>query len=101
MSNYISASQQRLMLAVHTMAGNEASGIKSGELAQALNIQPAQATSLLANLQQFGWAEEHPRSHSAWRLTAKFSQMANTISLNLQTARQQLELDGQNYSRIV
>lgn len=98
--SYTSKPQQRLMNAINAMAGHEACGIKSGELAEAIGIQPAQATAVLDNLKTAGWAEGHPRNKDAWRLTAHFSQMANTIALNLQTARQHLELDGQNYSKL-
>ncbi|WP_102797340.1 MarR family transcriptional regulator [Bowmanella denitrificans] len=101
MNSYHSEPQQRLMKAVEALVGREASGLSTGEIARAIGQSASAVTRCLANLQANRWVEVHPRHPGRYRLTATFSQIANTINFNLTQAQQQMSLDVQNYSKLI
>ncbi|MEC4724544.1 hypothetical protein HWQ46_03150 [Shewanella sp. D64] len=97
-SQYISSHLQRAFKVIDIMVGHEVLGITPGTLAKLANTAPANITRLLDNLALANLAERLPNNPTRWRLTAKFAQYSNSISLNLNQAQLQLQQDQQNYS---
>ena len=99
-NKYYSAPQHRLAHFVMALVGHEATGLTCIDLARKAKASSAEVTKTLDNLEAVGWVEKHPSNAKAYRLTALFSQMANTIQIGLRAAVQQLEQDQQNYNKI-
>ena len=99
-NKYYSAPQHRLANFVMALVGHEAAGLTCFELAKKTKTSSTQVTRTIDNLEAIGWVEKHPSNDKAFRLTALFSQMANTIQIGLRTAVQQLEQDQTNYNKI-
>ena len=55
---YISASQQRVMDLIRTLAGNEIEGLAPSQIAAINACSPSEVTRDLANLKHRGWAEQ-------------------------------------------
>ena len=100
MNKYYSAPQHRLAHFVMALVGHEATGLTCFELAKNTKTSGTQVTRTMDNLEAIGWVEKHPSNDKAYRLTALFSNMANTIQLGLRAAVQQLDQDQQNYNKI-
>lgn len=99
-NKYYSAPQHRLADFVKALVGHEATGLTCFEIAKKAKASSTQVTMTLNNLEAIGWVEKHPSNDKAYRLTAMFSQMANTIQIGLRAAVQQLDQDQQNYNKI-
>lgn len=99
-NKYYSAPQHRLANFVMALVGHETTGLTSIDIAKKARASSAEATKTLDNLVALGWVEKHPCNTKAYRLTAIFSQIANTIQIGLRAAVQQLEQDQQNYNKI-
>jgi DNA-binding IclR family transcriptional regulator len=99
-NKYYSAPQHRLANFVMALVGHEATGLTCLEIAKKAKASSTQVTMTLNNLEAVGWVEKHPSNDKAYRLTAMFSQMANTIQIGLRAAVQQLDQDQQNYNKI-
>jgi DNA-binding IclR family transcriptional regulator len=98
---YFSGSQHRMGNVVMSLVGMEANGLTMAELAEKAKDSKSNILKTLPNLEAIGWVEKHPSNDKAYRLTAMFSQMANTIQIGLRTAVQQLEQDQTNYNKII
>lgn len=99
-TNYISEQVQRTLRIISVMVGHEVHGISPGDIARFAKTSPAMVTRVLANLEAQKFAEELPNNKNKWRLGKCFVQIANTVSLNLNQAQQQLQQDQHNYSRL-
>lgn len=97
---YKSDAMQRFANAIKVLAGYESHGLTSGDIAKKIEVSASQATAVIANLKQAGFAELCPWDDKRIRLTAEFSRMANTITFNLNQRYQQVQLDQQNYAGI-
>ncbi|GLX86342.1 hypothetical protein tloyanaT_25950 [Thalassotalea loyana] len=97
---YFSTSQNRLLKVMKALVGHEANGISHSDLAKATQCSASEITRTLDNLEFEGFVEKHPQSPNKYRLTARFSAIANTVSLNLRNATQQLEQDSLNYAKL-
>ncbi len=98
---YFSGSQHRMGNVVMSLVGAEANGLTMAELADKAKDSKSNVLKTLANLEAINWVEIHPSNAKAYRLTALFSQVANTIQFGLRAAVQQLEQDQQNYNKII
>lgn len=99
-SAYISDQVQRTLRVIRAMTGHEIHGMSPAEIAKLVNTNPVNVTRTLANLEAQKFVERLPKNDSRWRLSAAFVQIANTVSLNFNTAQQQLQQDQHNYSRV-
>ena len=99
-TSYISDQIQRTLRVMRLMAGKEISGISPTELSKLANISASNVTRVLANLEAQQFVERLPADNKRYRLAAAFVQIANTVSLNLNQAQQQLQQDQHNYSRV-
>jgi len=97
---YYSGSQHRMSKLVESLVGVEANGLTLADLAEKSDESKSNVLKTLANLEAINWVEKHPSNDKAYRLTALFSKMANTIQIGLRAAVQQLEQDQQNYNKI-
>ncbi|NRA56268.1 MAG: Rrf2 family transcriptional regulator [Gammaproteobacteria bacterium] len=97
-SQYLSDQVQRTLNVMFVMAGHEAQGISPSELAKLVGTSPANITRVLANLKHAQFVELLPSNNSRWRLAPKFVQIANTVTINIKQAMQQLDIDQRNYS---
>jgi DNA-binding IclR family transcriptional regulator len=97
---YYSGSQHRMSKLVMALVGAEANGLTMADLAEKSDESKSNVLKTLANLEAINWVEKHPTNDKAYRLTALFSQMANTIQIGLRAAVQQLDQDQQNYNKI-
>jgi len=97
---YYSSSQHRLSKVVMSLVGAEANGLTMADIAIKAEDSKSGVIKTLANLEAINWVEKHPTNDKAYRLTALFSQIANTIQIGLNTAVQQLKQDQQNYNNI-
>jgi DNA-binding IclR family transcriptional regulator len=85
---------------VKSLVGAEANGLTMAEIAENSTDGKSNVLKTLANLEAVNWVEVHPSNAKAYRLTALFSSMANTIQFGLRAAVQQLDQDQQNYNKI-
>ena len=83
-----------------SLVGAEANGLTMADIAEKSGESKSNVLKTLANLEAVNWVEKHPANDKAYRLTALFSQMANTIQIGLRSAVQQLEQDQTNYNKI-
>ena len=97
---YFSGSQHRMSIIVMSLIGSEANGLTMADIAEKSGESKSNVLKTLANLEAINWVEKHPTNDKAYRLTALFSQMANTIQIGLRSAVQQLEQDQTNYNKI-
>jgi len=97
---YFSGSQHRMSIIVMSLVGAEANGLTMADIAEKSGESKSNVLKTLANLEAINWVEKHPTNDKAYRLTALFSQMANTIQIGLRSAVQQLEQDQTNYNKI-
>ncbi|PCI62022.1 MAG: hypothetical protein COB35_04905 [Gammaproteobacteria bacterium] len=100
MSKYFSESQCRICKIVEALVGCEAEGLSTGEIASKISCARPVITKSIANLVHLHWVEKHPRNNDRWRLASKFSQFAQTITMGLQQANQQIQQDINNYNKI-
>ena len=98
---YFSGSQHRMANIVMSLVGAEANGLTMAEIAEKAKDGKSNVLKTLANLEAINWVEIHPSNTKAYRLTALFSQVANTIQFGLRAAVQQLDQDQQNYNNII
>lgn len=91
---------QRILSIVESMVGHEAKGVSTGAIASKTQQSKPNVSRALAELKTGGWVEPHPQDAGLYRLTHKFAQFSNTISMNLNHAMQQLSGDQQNYNKI-
>lgn len=96
---YDNASQQRILRALHVLAGNEFAGVAPGELARALDTNPSTATRDLHNLREVGFAEQIQET-GRWRLGPKVVQVAVAFTHELSRAESKLAEVKQRYSRM-
>jgi len=99
-NKYYSAPQQRVASFVMALVGHEATGLTSIDIAKAARASSAEATKTLDNLMACGWVEKHPTNSKTYRLSAMFSQIANTIQVGLRSAVLQLDQDQSNFNRL-
>ncbi|MEI8705191.1 MarR family transcriptional regulator [Pseudoalteromonas sp. B62] len=98
---YISSTMQRGLSAIKALSGYEADGLRPGELAKRLNITQSQATAVIKNLIQAGFAEHCPWDQNKVRLGPALITLANSAQLAITQRSQQLEQDRRNYGAIV
>lgn len=67
---YISDAQQRLLLLIETLSGNEMEGLAPGQIAKLNGCSPSQVTRDLSNLRHAHWAEQIGTT-GRWRLGTK------------------------------
>lgn len=99
-SQYISDQVQRTLRVISAMAGSEVQGISPKEIGKRANISASNVTRVLANLEAQQFAERLPSDKKRYRLAASLVQIANTVSINLTQAQQQLQQDQHNYTRL-
>lgn len=97
MSQYESASQQKLLSILTRLAGHEVGGLTPGEISQACGVAPASVTRYLANLQLAGLVEQMETKR--WRLGPKMVQIAIAHMHGLDRASAKLNETQQRYSR--
>lgn len=98
MSDYINASQQRLLKVVVLLAGNEFSGLAPSDLAKALSTNPSNITRDLANLKEAGIAEQMADT-GRWRLGPKLVQIALGFSDHMARSSARMSEIQQRYTR--
>lgn len=94
---YISDQVQRTLRIIRAMAGNEVSGISPTEIAKKTKTSASNVTRVLANLEAQRFVERLPGDNKRFRLAAAFVQIANTVTIGLTRAKQQLDGDIHNY----
>lgn len=90
--------QQRLLRLIRNLAGHEIDGLAPGEIAKLNECAPAQVTRDLANLKQFGWAEQIAAT-GRWRLGPQIVQIATRHMTALDRAQRRLDETANRYSR--
>ncbi|MDR0234140.1 MAG: hypothetical protein LBI31_04980 [Zoogloeaceae bacterium] len=95
--------QARLLATVEALAGNEVSGLRLKEVAEALGEAGGGrcvSTVLrdLESLESCGWAEKLP--DGKWRLAARPIQLLNHFQSCLARAKERVDEVEANYSRI-
>lgn len=98
MSDYINASQQRLLKVIVLLAGNEFSGLAPSDLAKALSTNPSNITRDLANLKEAGLAEQMTDT-GRWRLGPKVIQIAVAFTEHVSRSSDRLAELQQRYTR--
>jgi len=83
-----------------TLAGYEVDGLRPGQIAQALDVQPATVTRDLRILEDEGFVERVPGMDDRWRLGPKAIQIARAHELGLERARGRVKEVEQRYSRV-
>jgi DNA-binding IclR family transcriptional regulator len=91
---------QRVLAIVEAMVGREAYGTTTGDIAARTEQSKPNVSRALSELKAAGWVEPHPKDPGRYRLTHKFVQISNTVSMHLSQAQQQLSADQQNYNKI-
>lgn len=100
-TDYTSASQQRLLKLLLTLAGNEFTGLLPSELARSTHSSASNVTRDLHNLKLAGLAEEVPDTNGRWRLGPKIVQVAIAHLNCRDRAQSRLTELNQRYSRTV
>ncbi len=97
-SDYSNESQQRLVRLLLLLAGNEFHGLAPGEIAKALQVNPATTTRDLFNLKESGVAEQIEET-GRWRLGPKLVQISLAYQTNIARAKSRLAEVDQRFSR--
>lgn len=95
---YISASQQRILQLILTLAGNEFEGLAPSQIATLNQCSPSEVTRDLANLKHAGWAEQIATTNR-WRLGPTPVQVGMRHMTRLDTAQRKLDEVKQRFSR--
>jgi DNA-binding IclR family transcriptional regulator len=95
---YISDQVQRTLRVMRAMAGYEVTGISPTEIAKLAKTSASNVTRVLANLEAQRFVERLPNDNKRFRLAAAFVQIANTVTIGLTRAAQQLDNDSHNYN---
>lgn len=97
-AKYLCAPQQRLLMLVLCLAGNEIDGLAPAQLAKLNQCSPSHVTRDLANLKHAGWAEQIPAT-GRWRLGPQPVQLAMRHMAALDRARHRLDETQNRFSR--
>lgn len=93
-SQYLNASQQRVLKVLNLLFGHEITGLAPGEIARTLTANASAITRDLANLAEAGMAEEIPGT-GRWRITPRLGSRALATLQTFDRAERQLgELKG-------
>lgn len=92
------ASARRICDLFRLLAGHEILGLAPGEIAQALDVQPAWVSNTLPALAAETAMVELVPGTNRWRLGVPFVRIAITVSTNLTDARRRLDDLATRYS---
>jgi DNA-binding IclR family transcriptional regulator len=93
------AQTRRTLRIIVVLAGKEVFGLRTGEIAKAINELASTTTRVLAAMEHEGFCERLPNAEERWRLGPKLVQIAQAHVAGLATIERQISEVTNRYSR--
>lgn len=90
----------RAKAVIEALAGNNFSGLRNQQIAEAVRQSAPTTLRDLQALEAIGWAERHPADKDCWRLSPRLMQLALAHHAELDRLTQRVDDFTQRYSRL-